>query len=434
MAAPEARSQAENKMATLEQFPGSKTRARIVRKPQEATINSPRVVRHAEESPEDAKHLNKRTDMTPDGSNAKRSMNLSPFQVFGNVVSKFFMSRIDEEEKKDDLKKGDENETFEDAQEVNMSVNQLDVAPDDEAMLTELLSRMSPESIAKTIRQVQKVRGLQFLELKAEKIDATTQVKMPKSKGPKEPLRPEAETDKNTTRTAPDGPFEHMKNIQTKGQIIKIYEKSGGYFFGFIKSKAQKFFFSGYDAPSFKQYDEVNFNIVSRQKSKGKLLIATNVKLLTKMEMFTGSIVNVVLRKTYLFGFVKPEKEQKLMYFTAAKALLPKIGDTFDCALGPLPDNNTKKQTCFLLKLALDNKPKSANLNTNSPVSVVVDNKLKSANSSKGKLNTDILAVPLVKITTVDVDNSIPANVQKVGQHDTPNSTFLGSKPIASSQ
>ena len=150
--------------------------------------------------------------------------------------------------------------------------------------------------------------------------------------------------------------------------------------------------------------------------------------------------MNVVLRKTYLFGFVKPEKEQKLMYFTAAAKALIKIGDVFECVLGPVPENNTKKQTCFLLEL-VDNKPKSANLNTNPPVSVVVDNKLKSS-KNKAKLDTNFLAVPLVipitapEITTVAVDNSIPMDVPKetFGQHDTPESTLLVSKPIASSQ
>ena len=433
MAAPEARSQAANKMATSERFPGSKTHARV--RNLEATTNSPRIIRRAEESPEEAKHLNKRTVMTPDtSSNAKPQIKLSPFRLFGNVVSNLFMSKIAEEEKEEDLKKGDENETFEDAQEVNMSENQLDAAPDDEVMLTELLSKMSPERIAKTIRQVQKVRGLQFLELKAEKIDATTQVKTPRSKGPKKPLRTEPEVDNTATDDFPD-----MENIQNKGRIVKIYEKSGGYYFGFIKSKAQKFFFSGYDA-LFKQYDEVQFDIVSQQKIKGKLPTASNIKLLSKREIFTGSVVNVVLRKTYLFGFVKPEKEQKLMYFSAAAKALIKIGDVFECVLGPVPENNTKKQTCFLLEL-VDNKPKSANLNTNPPVSVVVDNKLKSS-KNKAKLDTNFLAVPLVipitapEITTVAVDNSIPMDVPKeiFGQHDTPESTLLVSKPIASSQ
>ena len=237
MAAPEAsslRPEAENKMANSKRFLGSKTHARV--RNIEATINSPRVVRRAEESPEEAKHLNKRTIMTPDASsNAKWPTNLSPFRMFGNVVSNFFMSK---DQKKEDIKKKHENEYFEDAKEGNMSENQLDVAPDDEVMLTELLLRMTPERIAKTIRQVQEVRGLQFLEVKAGKIDATTQVKTPKSEGPKKPLRPEPEVD----NTAFDG-FPDMENIQNKGRIVKIYEKSGGYYFGFIKSKAQNFFF-----------------------------------------------------------------------------------------------------------------------------------------------------------------------------------------------
>ena len=86
----------------------------------------------------------------------------------------------------------------------------------------------------------------------------------------------------------------------------------------------------------------------------------------------------------------------------------------------------------------MDSKPKRANLNTNSPVSVVVDNKLKSANN-KAKLDINVLAVPLAiritapEIKTVDVDNSIPMDVPN-GQHDTPKSTLLVSKPIACSQ
>jgi hypothetical protein len=223
-----------------------------------------------------------------------------------------------------------------------------------------------------------------------------------------------------------------MKNIQNLGQIIKIYEKSGGYFFGFIKSKAQKFFFSGYDA-LFKQYDEVQFDIVSQQKIKGKLLTASNIKLRTKREIFTGAVVNVVLRKTYLFGFVKPEKEQKLMFFTAAAKALIKTGDVFECVVGPAPENITKKQTCFLL-------PKSTNLNTNPPVSVV-DDKIRSS-KSKAKLGTNSPADPLVipvtapEITRVAFDNPKPMDVPN-GQHDTtdtPNFTLLVSKPIASSQ
>ena len=147
--------------------------------------------------------------------------------------------------------------------------------------------------------QIQETRGLQFLELKAGKIDATTQVETNKSEGIKKkkhennvnvPVKPEAEVDSKTTSAAPDDSPEHMEN---KGIIVKIHEKSGGYFFGFIKSKAQKFFFSGYNG-LFKQYDEVQFDITSQQKIiKGKLPTASNIKVLSKRKICTGS-VNIV--------------------------------------------------------------------------------------------------------------------------------------------
>ncbi len=407
MAAPEA-SGAENKMATSEKFAGSKTRARISNT--KATFNSPRVVRHAEESPEEAKHLNKRTVMTPDASsNAKRPpTSLSPFQLFGNAVknaSNYFLSKVDEEEEEEDLKKGDENEAFEDAQEGNMSENQLDTALDDEVMLTQLLSRMSPERITKAIMQVQETRGLQFLELKAGKIDATTQVETNKSEGLKKkkhkknfnvPVRPEAEVDSKTTSTAPDDSPE----MENKGIIVKIHEKSGGYFFGFIKSKAQNFFFSGYNG-LFKQYDEVNFDITSQKIIKGKLPTVSNIKVLSKRKICTGSVINIVVRKTHLFGFLKIKDEE--MYFTAAAKSLIKVGDVLECVLGPAPLSNTKKQTCFLL-------PKSANPNTNS---------------------SDPVAATASEITTDSIPMSTPQ--ETMGQQDAHKSTFV-SKPIASSQ
>ena len=84
------------------------------------------------------------------------------------------MPRIGEEEKKEDLKK-DENETFEDAQEGNMCENQSDALSDDEVILQKLLWRMPPEKIAKAIMEVQKAR-FQFQEVEAGKmLDATTQ-------------------------------------------------------------------------------------------------------------------------------------------------------------------------------------------------------------------------------------------------------------------
>ena len=211
------------------------------------------------------------------------------------------------------------------------------------------------------------------------------------------PVKPEAEVDSKTTSAAPDD-----SPVENKGIIVNIHERSGGYFFGFIKSKAQKFFFSGYNG-LFKQYDEVQFDITSQQKNiKGKLPTASNIKVLSKLKICTGSVMNIVLRKTHLFGFLKIEEEE--MYFTAAAKSLIKVGDVFECVLGPAPLSNNKKQTCFLL-------PKSANPNTNS---------------------SDPVAATASETTTDSIPMSIPQKT--MGQHDAHKSTLFVSKSIASSQ
>ena len=92
------------------------------------------------------------------------------------------------------------------------------------------------------------------------------------------------------------------------------------------------------------------------------------------------------------------------MYFKAAAKSLIKIGDVFECVLGPVSLSNTKRQTCFLL-------PKSANPNTNS---------------------FDPVPATAPKITTDSIPTSIPQQI--MGQHDAHKSTLFGSKPIASSQ
>ena len=86
-------------------FLGSKTSARVGKI--EDTRNSPRIVRRADGSPEEVKHIAKRTFMTPEAS-SERPM-LSPFRMFSNAMSKYFMPKTYEEEKKDDLEK-EENE------------------------------------------------------------------------------------------------------------------------------------------------------------------------------------------------------------------------------------------------------------------------------------------------------------------------------------
>ncbi len=90
----------------------------------------------------------------------------------------------------------------------------------------------------------------------------------------------------------------------------------------------------------------MQFDITSQQKIiKGKLPTASNIKVLSKRKICTGSVMNIVVRKTHLFGFLKIKEEE--MYFTAAAKSLIKVGDVFECVLGPAPLSNTKKQTCF---------------------------------------------------------------------------------------
>ena len=368
MAAPEARSQAANKMATSERFPGSKTHARV--RNLEATTNSPRIIRRAEESPEEAKHLNKRTVMTPDtSSNAKPQIKLSPFRLFGNVVSNLFMSKIAEEEKEEDLKKGDENETFEDAQEVNMSENQLDAATDDEVMLTKLLSRMSPERIAKTIRQVQEVRGLQFLELKAEKIDATTQVDCSESicsatcsrKNQSVPVKtniaPEvksnaaesAQTEKWICMCGFDNFMVRKVCFQCSANKGSMLTKANGvvsrvvtresYFYAFIESEEGVFCFfpkKNVVTQKLKEGDRVVFKKVEGMKG-GKRSRAYEVEVISAAKSLSGTVTKFKQAQTHAWGIIKSERN--FYFFTMHRDQELNVGGTVKFCVLSTADN-----------------------------------------------------------------------------------------------